>query len=1014
MKADYSDEIDRNLRRLRDSLSEDDLASAEKALSGINENPIYRESVGYLTALASYKLLRGERSDLKKKLERPASGLSEVERLHLLAFLEYEKGGTDKAVSLWKQAEEYAERLGDRRKQALILNNLLTAGMRSGFTESLTDRFLKLLRINQEIGKSGDLWLTDETLARFYFLQGSLEKSSQMLKSCRSQAENLSAWDHADRLSLYSALLNILIGKPATSSETIERHLQEAREEQSPLKLFRALTALSIYRLWLGDAENARKLTDEAHLHLQTVNTPGREFRLALLKFVIAILSDSNEGETVDETRYFLDYAVSRLNQDAYRNLYFKIITAACGNGYGIDKKVSSSETNPAVYRLFLNWKPFIDFLSLMEAYQTDKTYDKNERRRYLKKIEKIQTQMQHFESPEFFAFIHDMKSKIFSDLDRGLDANRERQKAIEIFERIGNELPQKERNIFFDSRRISHISSGDERAESADSSSENSFSSYGYEERVAAGSSRKNIEKISESAEFKDRGHDPDWLFLAKSIGRLTAARTEEQLFNEVCDLVISLSKAERCFAFLMTSGGLPRRIGFKRKPGMNDPLSERYFSRSVVDEVFKSGEPIVSTDLVSEDQFRITESIQEMRLRSIFCMPVILAHEKDATGMERTGETAAIIYADSRYAEQGWTSAEMEFLQAIADHCAVILMNLRFQEKIQEETRVIKRQTDKAWDEMVGETSRMKEIFHIMERIIDIDIPVLIEGETGTGKDLTAEVIHKYSSRNQKEFVYLNCSAIPASLIESELFGIEKGVATGVAERKGLIETADGGTLYLDEVIEIPSSVQAKLLRFLQEFDFTRVGGKKSISVDVRVVSSSSYPLEKAVAEKRIREDLYYRLNGVKIVLPPLRERREDILPLTRFFMDRYNREFKKQVTRLSRESIKKLFSYEWPGNVRELESVVRKGILLAETDEPMLSIPERESAAGAEGETLQSVVDDFEKSTAAEALKRSHGHVAKAAASLNVSRMAMHRLIKKHGLSPIDFKRRNHGET
>jgi DNA-binding NtrC family response regulator len=234
----------------------------------------------------------------------------------------------------------------------------------------------------------------------------------------------------------------------------------------------------------------------------------------------------------------------------------------------------------------------------------------------------------------------------------------------------------------------------------------------------------------------------------------------------------------------------------------------------------------------------------------------------------------------------------------------------------------------------ELVGVSRSFKRVMSEVERVAESDAAVLITGETGTGKELIARAIHARSGRRQRALVTVNCAALPAGLVESELFGHERGAFTGAVQRRaGRFEIANGATIFLDEVGEIPLDVQAKFLRVLQEGEFERVGGTQTIKADVRVIAATNRPLEKLVAEGKFRADLFYRLNVFPIELPPLRERREDIRLLTNYFAQKYRARFRKKITSIEQQSLERLMSYHWPGNVRELEHVVERAVLLSE---------------------------------------------------------------------------------
>ncbi|RKY05457.1 PEP-CTERM-box response regulator transcription factor [Candidatus Poribacteria bacterium] len=313
-----------------------------------------------------------------------------------------------------------------------------------------------------------------------------------------------------------------------------------------------------------------------------------------------------------------------------------------------------------------------------------------------------------------------------------------------------------------------------------------------------------------------------------------------------------------------------------------------------------------------------------------------------------------------------------------------------------------------------IIASCPKMMEVMELVRKVAPADVPVLITGESGTGKELIAREIHRLSKRAKGEFVAINCGAIPRELLESELFGHEKGAFTGaVALKKGKFELADGGTLFLDEVTELTPDLQVKLLRFLQEYTIERVGGLKPIKLDVRVIAATNRDIHEEVKSGRFREDLYYRLNVISIHLPPLRERGEDILLIANAYLNRYAREFGRDIRGFTSEAIDRMMSYSWPGNIRELQNKIRRAVLIASgkmiTPED-LDLTDVEVEKGFELRkrvTLQEARDELEIRMVREALARSKGNVSKAAKELGVSRATLYDLLKKHRIDPKEFK-------
>jgi two-component system NtrC family response regulator len=308
----------------------------------------------------------------------------------------------------------------------------------------------------------------------------------------------------------------------------------------------------------------------------------------------------------------------------------------------------------------------------------------------------------------------------------------------------------------------------------------------------------------------------------------------------------------------------------------------------------------------------------------------------------------------------------------------------------------------------DILGSTPKMREIFAIIQRVAKTDATVLTEGQSGTGKELVARAIHAHSPRKNGPFVAINCGAIPETLLESELFGHEKGAFTGAhVQRKGKLEAAHGGTLFLDEITEMSLSLQVKLLRFIQEHEVERVGGRETIPIDVRVVAATNRSLDEALRSGRFREDLYYRLSVVTIRLPPLRERGEDIVLLANAFLRRNGQALRRKA-RFSPEALEAIVKYPWPGNIRELENKVHRAVIMAtgrvitpaDLDlDPTVTIDTLP--------TLKEARDQSERWLIVNALVRNRGNISKAAQNLDISRPTFHDMLAKHSINAKEFK-------
>lgn len=306
-----------------------------------------------------------------------------------------------------------------------------------------------------------------------------------------------------------------------------------------------------------------------------------------------------------------------------------------------------------------------------------------------------------------------------------------------------------------------------------------------------------------------------------------------------------------------------------------------------------------------------------------------------------------------------------------------------------------------------LMGSGAHMQGVFESIRKVATTDAPVLILGESGTGKEMTAHAIHQRSARRNGPFVAINCSAIPETLIESELFGHEKGAFTGAhLQRRGRIEHAAGGTLFLDEIGEIPLPIQVKLLRFLQEQCIERVGGRQQIEVDTRVIAATNADLKKAMAAGKFREDLFYRLAVVQMALPPLRERDDDVEVLARAFLQRYCTEYNKHVLTFAPDAIRALRQYSWPGNVRELQNRIKRAVIMS--DGRRLRPEDLELSAhpsAVPGGSLREARERLERELVRQSLRRHSGRITSAAAELGISRPTFYELMEKLGVSKED---------
>ena len=427
----------------------------------------------------------------------------------------------------------------------------------------------------------------------------------------------------------------------------------------------------------------------------------------------------------------------------------------------------------------------------------------------------------------------------------------------------------------------------------------------------------------------------------------------------------------------------------------------------------VVATGEPIIVPHIAEEPLFlNRTRSRGDLREqnRSFLCVPI--KHSNNVIGALSVDR----IYVEG-ISEQANT--DLQFLTVLSGLIAQTTMRIqavnREKEELHTENLKLKRELSQKnkINDIVGNSSKMQDVYEMVHRVVDSSATVLLRGESGTGKTLVAKALHYNGKRKDKPFVVVNCSALPETLLESELFGHEKGSFTGANERKiGRFEQAEGGTLFLDEIGEISNSVQVKLLHVVQERNFQRLGSAQPIECDVRLVAATNRDLEKAVREGAFREDLYYRLNVFPVYMPPLRERRTDILLIAEFFLEKYSRENNKDIRRISTSAIDMLIQYHWPGNVRELQNCIERAVLICDDDTikgihlpPTLQISEARNEDNPL--SLTAAVENFEKELIIDGLKKNNGNQTKTAKYLDTSLRIINYKIHQYTIDPRKYK-------
>ncbi len=507
--------------------------------------------------------------------------------------------------------------------------------------------------------------------------------------------------------------------------------------------------------------------------------------------------------------------------------------------------------------------------------------------------------------------------------------------------------------------------------------------------------------------------------------------------LLEKLVDAVLELMNAERGCVILRSSTGEGDEVTVARNidhEAIQQP--EMKISRTIPAEVMRTGRPALLSSAVEDERFSASKSIQNLRLRSILCVPLL-----------SRGEVLGAIYLDNRLRKHAFDASDQSVLETFSAQAAIAITNARLSEEnerrsrdlaeknvqlnelgrrllhqVNERTEELKQARERLrrkeiedadtnrFHQLVGKSKRMREIFRVLPRVSDTVLPVLITGESGTGKELVARAVHQSSGRRKERFISENCAALSETLLESELFGHVRGAFTGaVAERKGLFELANGGTLFLDEVGDMSLSMQKKLLRVLEEGRIRRVGGKDTIAVDTRIISASNQNLKALVDEGKFREDLFYRLNGICIEIPSLRERKEDIPLLVQHFLNEIARDSRQPAKTIHPEALRLLLAHDWPGNVRELRHFLDRTALLAAStvieaadcafdSAPIGREPTHAALDPVHRLPLRPARDQFIRKYLDVVFEANDRNVSRASRAAGISRESFHRLLKK----------------
>jgi Nif-specific regulatory protein len=516
-----------------------------------------------------------------------------------------------------------------------------------------------------------------------------------------------------------------------------------------------------------------------------------------------------------------------------------------------------------------------------------------------------------------------------------------------------------------------------------------------------------ENVERLRSELDRMQRSYGVVQSLLDVSTS-LTSTLDLTELLEKVVDSILDLTGCQRgCFMLTGKDGTLSLEI-VRGAPDVEWDREELEISKTVVGEVATTLEPIFSSNVMEMKDVAVSESIHLLKIHTVVCLP-----------LEFEGELVGVIYADSKFVSDKFLDSDVRVMRAFAAQAAIAVNNaqrhgeLRLQrEELEEQNISLRHKLGEEFASygMITHDPRMTEILETVNKIAPSDIYVLVTGESGTGKELLARAVHEKSSRSKGRFEPVNCAAIPAGLVESTFFGHKRGAFTGAVEdRAGVFEVAHGGTLFLDEIGDMPLDIQAKILRVIQDGEVRRIGEpERPRQVDVRIITATNVDLTKAVKEGNFRSDLYFRLKVAQLDLPPLRERRGDILPLAAYFLNKYAEEKNEPLPKLHKDAKEYLMKNRWEGNIRVLKSAIEFAIVFqddqhwirASSLEKFFNI-KGEPVVETTGESLKAKLQDYESQVIRQMLDKHSWNITSAAKALEISRQQLHNKIKKFNI-------------
>lgn len=870
-------------------------------------------------------------------------------------------------------------------------NNHATFNELTGRYDEAAETYMSILKQMEEKTADPDLLASLANAVRVSFRLGHFSQAQSLAERAADYCSKAGFWVQEVRFRLVSARALLYCGKLAKAHEQIEFWGSRAKSSQSIPAMVEQVMGQSEFLLFLGDYPGSMRILMEARELIELCSDATTDCEARLLWFACQVLSAFMTKETLTDYGAIAEMIRLFSGDDPLKQAWSALARAVAGCLMGDQKRPDFSALRGQSAQV---GSPMLALLVLI-----------------------FQAGSIIWKKPA------DLNSKTLREAealceDGLLRCNREGLREFALFFRILKLSLVQLENDEFTAERERELLGQELRTHCAEDIGPRLLDSYlkGFDRQTwyipeqvpeisepESSSSLPTTTPAPTSLNNRDAPWtDVNWSTLEESVKLILSANQVEAFEERLIDQVIMLTGAERAILFTNVPGGL-LEVVFQR----SIRSSTTGFSKGVVERAMMAKTPLLVRDIATDRELAVRESIRELEIRTVLVVPLI-APPMIRKEMLNLPDPLGLIYVDSRESFHRLSDQHLALIEILANHAAIALVNHLLRTQLQAETESYRSEVYPRYPELIGESKAFMDVRFLIERLADKDIRILISGEIGTGKDLVARMLHKYGDRRNKPFVPLDCHAIPEELLESELFGIEKGIATGVSARPGVFEWANEGIIYLDHIEDMGLPVQAKLLRVLQEGRFQPVGSKRMVDINIRFISASRVPPHKLTEDGKLRTDLFYRLNGVTIEIPPLRNRTGDIPLLAQHFLERFGKEQGRNVREFSKGALAALLRYSWPGNIQELENRIRRAVVfctgstIAESDLNLPTVTTR-TVQG-----LRQKLNEWERDTILKALSKTDGNVSQAAAQLRFSRMALTRLIKKHKIDLYQFRK------